>query len=293
MAYILKSDLVVNDPNGEFNYLTPLGLATKELAEYYNSMELAGYDLSQSEFNALKSYQENLMTIGQWDNIMEFAPLIGNTIDQVSIKLKAKNNIVCSKNEDITDDWVDGKGLFFETRPASYPKALNMLYTTQDTIDAGGAGVIAYFKRTGVFPGVGQYETVVGGVGGLNENYSAVGTIRNQYLNSTMASTDIGDGPFIYVSKYSISGNDIIGRKTFKDGVQFSFSDTPVTITTPANPTRSHFIGATDNQVRGLYGFEGFIRLAIIHNGQIPDAVIPQVSNLTNQLITDLGKTLV
>src|SRR5690606_5257726 len=146
MAYILKSNIVVNDPDSRFEYNTPLGVTTKELSIYYYALIDKGYSMTQAEFNALDSYQRGLIALGKWGDIKEFAPLIGNTVEQVAIKLKYKNTQACAEFGDITNDYVDGKGLYFETKPLYFSNTLNMLYTNQDVVDESGGGIISYFK---------------------------------------------------------------------------------------------------------------------------------------------------
>lgn len=288
MAHVIKSDLTVNNPDIEFDYLTPLGTASKELAQYVMKLDQMGYNMTQGEFNALKQYYNEMKAIGQWENLQEVAPLIGSTIDQISVKLKYKNAQSCIKKNGISNAFTDAKGLYVATRAATAPPALDLVYTTQDSIDAGGAGVIAYAKSTGVFPS-GNYKAICGGFYGLEEKFNGENDLQHKYLNSTLNTTAIGN-MFMLSTKYPISGGSIVGRKIYKDGVLFNSSATPVVISTQPDTALSHWVGAVSNATTGLYGFEGNIRFVAIHNGLIPDALMPTVSDLTSALMVGLGK---
>jgi hypothetical protein len=297
MALYLKSNVVVNDPDGRFEYNTPLGATTRELFIYYYALRDKGYSLTQAEFNALDSYQRGLTAIGKWNDIKEFAPLIGNTVEQVAIKMKYKNAQSCAKIGDITNDYVDGKGLYFETRPNELANALSMLYTNQDVVDESGGGIISYFKRTNNPEHATELLTILGSKGGIREVFQNPTDIWNYYLNSNARTNGLGVGPYVYASKFIIESNNIKQRRVYKDGILSSFTDTSVPMTELINPGFSHLIGASNgtaaNLERAVSGFEGVIRLMIIHNGQFTDSEMATVSDLTSTLITGLGKTIV
>lgn len=293
MAYILKSNIVVNNPEHNFEYVTPLGLAGEELSAYYNKILSLGYSLSQSEFDSLKTFQQGMESIGQWENIEEYAPLIGNTVAQVAVKYKYKNSQSAEAKEGLSDSNVDGKGLVFIPRVASYPPALDLKYSSLDSFNSGGGGLISYHKNTTSSFISGQRYTIVHG-GGLFESYSSIDGIYNTYLESNMLSPVEPNAPMVYLSKYEIVSGEIRNRRTYVGGVIAGFSDTPIATTSPSGDTSAIIggrIGAPG--ARSTYGFEGNIRLVILHNGKMPESSIPQVSQLFENLVSGLGKTIV
>lgn len=297
MALYLKSNVVVDNPDGRFEYNTPLGVTTKELSIYYYALRDKGYSLTQAEFNALDSYQRGLVALGKWNDIKEFAPLIGNTVEQVAIKMKYKNAQDCAKIGDITNDYVDGKGLYYETRRSVFSYTLSMLYTNQDVVDESGGGIISYFKRTNNPEHATEELTILGALGGIREAFVNPTDIFNRYLNSTARTDGLGVGPYVYASKFIIESDVIKQRRMYKNGILSSFTDTAVPMTELINPGFSHYIGALNGTLAGeekaSNGFEGVIRLMIIHNGQFTDGEMATVSDLTSTLITGLGKTIV
>lgn len=297
MAYLLKSNITVNDTEGRFKHNTPLGVTTVDIKNYYNKMVDLGYHLTQSEFDALNDYQNGLVELGQWNNMLEFAPLIGDTIDQVAVKLKYKNDQVCGVMPNTTNAHVDGKGLNIETRRNTAPSALDLKITSQDLYNSGGAGLISYTKVTEEALATGQRFQVVGGLDGLSEYYTnALATKVMFFVNSNFQKLSPPLDAVIDISKFKLDGNNVVERKLFTDGALSEEvpTSTPLTIPLP-NPTGTHYIGATKHVSKEEtdQGFLGLIRLIILHNGQIPDEHIPQVSTLTQSLITGLGKTIV
>jgi hypothetical protein len=297
MAFILKSNITVNDTEGRFKHTTPLGVTTVDIKNYYNKMVDLGYHLTKSEFDALNDYQNGLVELGQWDNLLEFAPLIGNTIEQVAVKLKYKNDQVCGIMPNTTNSHVDGKGLNIETRRTYAPAALDLKITSQDLYNSGGAGLISYSKVIEGDLASGQRLHVVGGLDGLAEYYtSTLGRKVMFFINSNFSKEAPPLDAVINITKFKLDGNNVVERKLFTDGVLDEEVTTSVPITSPLpNPTITHYIGAIKDSVKEetTQGFLGLIRLIILHNGQIPNELIPQVSALTQSLITGLGKTIV
>lgn len=71
MATILKSNTVVNNPDREFQYYTNRGITDKAMSDFLTGMQSAGYDLTDTEYQAVKVFKDNLIAANVWDKIYE------------------------------------------------------------------------------------------------------------------------------------------------------------------------------------------------------------------------------
>lgn len=89
MSYVLKSDVAANDPNNELPFYTKYGVAPYELKNFVDDLLLEGYALEQSDFDAFKSFIENLKSGKLWGKVREVYPLVGDSVDSAAVKLKS------------------------------------------------------------------------------------------------------------------------------------------------------------------------------------------------------------
>lgn len=88
MAFVLRSNITVSDPNGKYPYYTRFGPSPGDVSRFMIALEAAGYDLTESEFFALKAFVEGLEDDGIYSRIHEIYPLMGNSIETAAIKLR-------------------------------------------------------------------------------------------------------------------------------------------------------------------------------------------------------------
>ena len=89
MAYILKSNVSVNDPDNRFEYYSDYGKTNKEVARFLSNMSATGYMVTKPEFTALNNFVENLKEAAIWDKVYEVYPLMGKDTAGTLVKLKA------------------------------------------------------------------------------------------------------------------------------------------------------------------------------------------------------------
>ena len=92
MATVIKSNKAVTDIDGIFPYVSDFGTTTQSLGRYSYERELAGSPISQTEHNALKALEDSLVSIGVFDKIIEFIPLMGQNLNSMLLKYKFKDN---------------------------------------------------------------------------------------------------------------------------------------------------------------------------------------------------------
>lgn len=89
MAYILKSNVSINDPNDLINYYTKYGVTTPSTKIYLDDLESDGFVLDDNEGSAIVSFVRNLDNAGVWPKVRECYPFIGDSLSAVSLKLKS------------------------------------------------------------------------------------------------------------------------------------------------------------------------------------------------------------
>lgn len=89
MAYILKSNVTVNDPDNRFEYYSDYGKTSKEISRFLSNMSATGYVVTKPEFTALNNFVENLKEASIWDKVYEVYPLMGKDTAGTLVKLKA------------------------------------------------------------------------------------------------------------------------------------------------------------------------------------------------------------
>lgn len=115
MAYVLKSDVVVNDPTEKYKYLTPFGFSGRDVSIYLRNLESYGYNLTQTEFSILNDFINDLKSSGFWSNLTEIYPFIGNSPQSAMVKLKFKTHkSLKAVNTDTVDSLLDSSAWKFE-----------------------------------------------------------------------------------------------------------------------------------------------------------------------------------
>lgn len=302
MAIEIKSNVAVIDLENKFPYATKFGETfTKELNDYVNNSAMSS--LTQTEYDALDDLIIGFKSLNVWDSITEFLPLIGDTIDAQIVKLKSKSNTLAEKFNNISNSYVDGKGLNYTTQVTTNAKGVKLGITNMDVHDSNtGFGVISYFKNNAasvVHPARALFglssalvALTTNDFGVYFNNTSKVNAdIQFNSTPSMAASSDTQ----LYFSKIVWNASKQISQRLFRaNGTQLLNSLSVVNITTPSYEDFL-LLGCQkvkDSATNGGYGWVGNIRLFIMHDGTIPEAVIPQMETLLNAFITTTGKTL-
>ncbi|OCH31883.1 hypothetical protein A6E13_16195 [Aliivibrio fischeri] len=112
MAYIIKSDVAVEDPNGRFPYFTRFGITHPDIKNYMDNLESVGYLMNKKEFDGLNRFIRTLESRSLWINVLEVYPFIGNSIASATIKLKpfkltqlSVKNTSTSASLSLKDNW--------------------------------------------------------------------------------------------------------------------------------------------------------------------------------------------
>jgi len=90
VTYVLKSDVMVSDPQGLLPVLTPHGMAHADLGAYYFGLSADGYDMSAAEFAAFSDFISTLDEAGIWPAMLAVAPLFGVNFENVRRQLRHK-----------------------------------------------------------------------------------------------------------------------------------------------------------------------------------------------------------
>lgn len=143
MAYIIKSDVAVEDPNGKYPYFTRFGITHPDIKVYMDNLELEGYSMTKQEFDALERFIKTLEERSLWNGILEVYPFIGDSISAATVKLKSLNsskllikNTTTSASLSLDDNWditADGKIIGIKNA-RTYQSALASCFDTNITV---------------------------------------------------------------------------------------------------------------------------------------------------------------
>ncbi len=302
MAYVLKTDETVLDPNGSFDYLTSQGVATKDIADFVKALENENYNISSSEFTALKNFVSGLKDLGVWENIIEFLPMYGSTIDAQLVKLKYENSqagiVVNNLNQTNVDS---GKGLIWNSHTRYDSPCVDLDLTQAEILSKKGFGTIMYSKATGngVHSRTGYFGAGDGiGQGMYLSTNSAASNLSKGFLQSLYAipNTDMTVANILFTTNKVNNSDEIFERSAYYNGSEVSLLNTKVSITTGGFNNTSFYLGAlnvetADPNGTTEYSYYGGIRLFIMHDGNIPVTLADQINTLTNNFITASNKT--
>lgn len=288
MAHILRSNKALLNAENAL-YITDKGMAKKSLTDFYNSLSADGYILNQSQFDALKFFENEIEPYQS--KILEIYPFLGSTVEAQMTKLKFKNTSKCVPINGLNDTMVDNaKGLNW----ASYLIPAKGINTgLKDADFPTGFGFILY----GQYPSYTEARGLFGKGNSILASdlmYISAGneiaTSNNGSAKAVVGSSVVGSG--VLASQYIVSGGVITHRKLYKgDNVVFNEADyLPLT-----NSTMEYGIAMRGNTSATNVGepFFGKIRFGMVTNGNLLDTEYKSVVASITTLMSALEKSFI
>lgn len=300
MALQLKSDKsVVN--NGEFQYITDYGIASKEVASYFHALKSEGYTLTETEYNALTTFESGLKQNGIWDSMIEFMPMFGDTIDTQLYKLIYLNeNKAIALNSLDEDNLDDGKGIKWLSQQNSLARTANLKINPADILSGNGIGSVVYYetnpnqgttsKRT--FYGVSDTNTIGSNSVTLNIT-DAQGYLSDRTFNSQLNYNASFEGSNRVVTRntWDVDKKTEV-RSGYLNGSLVNDSTSEVQILPTNIQSKDIYLGCL-NGASEAFSFYGSIRFFALHDGSFEASKVAVLDSLLEDFITDSGKTFV
>lgn len=305
MTYILKSNKIVEDNDGRFPYVTPYGETNKYVSNYYTNMLLAGYEISQAEFDILNEYTNGLISSGAINAIVELYPFMGNSVDAMLTKLVFVDNPRLGKIASFGAANIDSKGIKFDVFKTSNAEALKTNILLSSIFGGNGFGVSAYVKYNNTEGGadartiVGVADSILGanlsGQNAVSLSRMPNGRVNNKFLASAPIyniSAETDPGILTIFNKWNTSKIMTERGARFK-GVSLSSSTSAVQLSNPVYDT-DFYVGASHVSSDDLayYGFHGHIRSLALLNGNHDTTVLQKIEELTEVFINQTGKDI-
>lgn len=306
MAYILKSNIAVNDPNNRFEYYSYYGKTSKEVSRFLSNMDATGYMVTKPEFDALNAFVNNLKSADIWDKVYEVYPIMGKNTAGALVKLKAYEGgeIMTAMNgfNDSMLEIVNGKVLGKKVTAAT-------LAGNQPMVDTGlsigkifpNAGFHFYFGEAASFAGS-YWQPVVGALltseaSGItaqmavnmstNEDDRSLGTSKlvaavnnNMELRGFNAIERVA-GVSVQVKRY-----DGATKTAFSAGVLASVGNSIATKIAIFGRNAPH----TTNGAGTSTGYSGKVRFGCVTSGYLSDSQMTTLYAEITTLLTALGK---
>lgn len=306
MAYILKSNIAVNDPDNRFEYYSNYGKTSKEVVRFLSNMSATGYEVTKPEFTALNNFVENLKEAAIWDKVYEVYPIMGKDTAGTLVKLKAYEGgeimtVMNGFNDsmlEIVDGKVIGKKVTAPTTAGNQPMVNTGLSIGKIFPNAG---FHFYFGEAESFGGS-YWQPVVGAlltssVTGVsaqiaintvnNEEDRALGTQkRTAPIDNSMGlrgfnAVEAVAGVSVKYKKYDgTTKTDFLSPSNASVGVS---GDTKIAIFGRNAP---HI----ENQAGASTGYTGKVRFGCITSGYLDDSQMTTLYAEITTLLTALGK---
>lgn len=308
MAYILKSNVIVEDNDGKFPYLTPFGETNKYASSYFNEMAEKGYNLTLSDFNAIHDFTQGLIDNGVMDSIIELYPFMGSTINQSLVKLKHKSVKSAFIRNNTGNVLFDGKGLSFPNYLTSGVMGIGTGLKISEVYEGSGFGISAYIKydnsdaRTEMRNIFSAASTVVGGNGSGSDaiitSRRPSGAVTNKLLVSSPSfpniptAQDTASGIVTLTNRWNES-KQIYERTSRWNGSVLGTSASNVQLSPPTFDTDFNIGSAhvlADNS--SYYSFHGKIRFIAVLNGSVDASIASQIEQAISTFITATGKNV-
>ncbi len=303
MAYIIRSDIVVPDPQGKFAYLTRHGEAPRELAQYMAQLESAGFMMPASDFQGFKAFIEELTVAGIWGSVKEVYPLYGNSMESVTVKLKSE--LSSAKLSPVNGLSLSG----FEVVDGRVKGTANRSFVNSNSpaLDCGfDVGALNNSFITSFYMDSSSLNLSSGGTCCVFGAYLKLDT-------ATQVATELRNSPS-GVLQYGVSNQS---STVFSDAATptetvgvVSFIGRPASRAIWVNGNRiyggTNSIDATANTARRAWllaknpagsngsttqGFNGRMRLACILDGDMPEDKIPLLNTSITNLMAALGRS--
>lgn len=309
MAYILKSNVVVNDPEGRFEFYSKYGKAPKDVAKYVKDLEQSGYSVSVTEFNALRDFVNNLEQGMVWDKVREAYPIMGGNLEGASIKLKSLNSVFSMSPLNGFDksrlEMVNGKVLGKKATPATSTGNQPMLNTHVKVSDLG-EDVGFHFYAGGVTnTGASIWQPLIGAI--TADSVSATRTelavnIETSNITATLNTVPRSASASFVGSTGVIGGNISVNVAGVSNKSAHYFNGVETSSTTAVNTNNG-----TDRSVElALFGrvapnvpsqtgastaYSGFVRFGCITSGNLTGEQTALLHREINKLMVALGKS--
>lgn len=310
MTHVLKSNVVVTNPNKEFKYYSEFGDSTKEVSLFVSNMKKAGYSMSASEFDALQSFVKTLSEGRVWGEILEVYPIMGSNINSALVKLKSTSsnynmtaiNGLSDSHLELVDGKVVGKSASIATTQGDQPMA-DTLFKASEIRDS--VGIHAYIGGHAISDSSYQ-QPVFGGISGTDEysptlqlavdSATAKNTYQAAYWN---APYPVGGDLVSAMSVVSMLAKpQVLGQSSvfsiFVDGVSKGVS-IPTSTSTYANDISFGLFGRTAkfsaSQVGMSTAYTGNTRFVCVTTGYLSDSEVSLLNAEIKKLMIALGKS--
>lgn len=301
MAYILRSNLTVNNP--DLQSYTKFGVCNQEVGVLLADLEENDDDLVENEFLSLDNFVTTLKDNFIWDKMIDVYPLVGSKYTSAGIKLKSitTNRIMSSVNGLSDSDFDFSSGRILGKSAAGYVGENSKRFETGVEVSdliATGVGFHAY---CGSASGTGAEQPVMGtlqssDITGLSTQMAwSVGGGQPRHSLSRVPyrnSAGFSNANSVHGYLASPSGGVSIVEKIYENG---SLSTN--------NGERQMNITGTDATI-GLFGrnpytatgagsdaqYGGLVRFACISQGGLSDSEVSLLHGAINSFITDMGR---
>ena len=299
MATLIKSNKAVNDVDNIFPYVSEFGETTQSLGRYTYERELAGSAITQAEFTALKNLEDALVTIGVFDKIIEFIPLMGSNVDSMMLKYKYQESDRMLGINSLTTSQIEaGKGLNL-AKPTGTMPAVNMKLKQKYLLAKGHTSFIYYNSPIDVAV---PDRTIFGAGDADADEANTVQVLldSSRRVNSKfLGSNNFADdkfywGSFLIASKVGLNtSGQVAVRELWDNGTLADLTAGAATITGSTAQEKEFYLGAKNGATSGgTKFFYGKIRLVLIFDGTITSTQIPLINTALQNFISATGKTL-
>lgn len=308
MAYILKSNTAVNDPDNRFEYYSDYGKTSKEVSRFLSNMSATGYVVTKPEFNALNAFVNNLETADIWDKVYEVYPIMGKDTAGTLVKLKAYEGgeimTVMNGFDDSMLEIVNGKVLGKKVTAATTNGNQPMVNTG---LSIGkifpNAGFHGYFGEAASIASS-YWQPVWGAVLGTDTTRTAQFAVN--LTGTALQETSLGSiaehrSPLIntmglrgFNSVENIAGQSV-RYKTYENGVASAFTNGMYANVGESPTTELALFGRnaphTTNANATSTGYSGKVRFGCVTSGYLDDSQMVTLYAEITTLLTALGKT--
>lgn len=306
MAYILKSNTAVNDPDNRFEYYSDYGKTSKEVSRFLSNMSATGYVVTKPEFNALNAFVNNLKTADIWDKVFEVYPIMGKDTAGTLVKLKAYEGgeimTVMNGFDDSMLEIVNGKVIGKKVTAATVAGNKPMVDTG---LSIGkifpNAGFHGYFGEAASIA-ASYWQPVWGAILGgesLRTAQFAVNLTENQQ-DTTLGSSTPYRSPLINTmglrgfNAVENTAGQSVKYKTYENGVASVFSSGVYASTGESPATKLALFGRnaphTTSGTGSSTGYSGKVRFGCVTSGYLSDSQMVTLYAEITTLLTALGK---
>lgn len=307
MAYILKSNIAVNDPDNRFEYYSDYGKTSKEVSRFLSNMSATGYVVAKPEFDALSAFVNNLKSADIWDKVYEVYPIMGKDTAGALVKLKAYEGgeimTVMNGFDDSMLEIVNGKVI---GKKATTPANTGNAPMVNTGLSIGkifpNAGFHFYFGEADT-TGASYWQPVIGAILGtsaatntaqlaINQATGRLSGTLGSYSNREIAFDNTmglrGFNAVENVAGVSVKYKDYINgvATEFTSGALADVGESPATKLALFGRNAPH----TTNTAGSSTGYSGKVRFGCVTSGYLSDSQMVMLYAEITTLLTALGK---